>query len=281
MRLVTRKNSMNPRILALATFVALFGASASFALSPAPNEPPPVDETKPFERPTPVSGETLQQDDPAVAADAIQDENDSLADAADDVSDDVDGMPDDDTSVQTEIATEDTMAEVEDTPAIASQPTMPQAQAPLPGRTGAQERRAHNDVARMDDNGNGALEEGEVEPASLSARFADYDIDDDNLVSVNEYQSWLGAQSPRDPADEPQVASSEPTAAATLDPADNATADSDMSQSDDTLEATAATDAEDMEAPEPEMDDDSDAEGSDELDSDEDGPDESDDDTDQ
>ncbi len=71
-------------------------------------------------------------------------------------------------------------------------------QAPLPGRSGELERRAQSDLARLDQDANGALERAEVESLpDLSQRFDEYDVDDDGRISANEYHSWLAAQPSR------------------------------------------------------------------------------------
>ena len=66
---------------------------------------------------------------------------------------------------------------------------------PLPGRTGAQLRRAEQDLRRMDADRSGELDTAEVSSVpGLQARFGDYDLDDTGTLSLNEYQSWLAAQ---------------------------------------------------------------------------------------
>ena len=73
----------------------------------------------------------------------------------------------------------------------------------LPGYTGAQLRQAQDDVARLDRNGSGELDRAEVEEVTdLSQRFDDYDLDDTDSISLNEYQSWLAAQSSRSDAND-------------------------------------------------------------------------------
>jgi hypothetical protein len=77
------------------------------------------------------------------------------------------------------------------------------ANATLPGYTGAQLRQAQEDVARLDRNGSGELDRAEVEDvADLSQRFDDYDLDDTDSISLNEYQSWLAAQTSRSDAND-------------------------------------------------------------------------------
>ena len=77
------------------------------------------------------------------------------------------------------------------------------ANATLPGYTGAQLRQAEEDVARLDTNRSGELDRAEVEEVTdLSQRFDDYDIDDTDSISLNEYQSWLAAQTSRSDAND-------------------------------------------------------------------------------
>jgi hypothetical protein len=151
---------MNPRTLALATLVALFGAGASFT---ALANDPPSDEVQPVQEPTPASGAALDQDDPAVASDEIFDDDESLA------SDD------------------------DDTDAASSDATSMAATAGSTG-TATSGSQAERDVALRDSNKNGSLEAGEVSTMSaLTERFAEFDIDANGSVSTSEYQGWLAA----------------------------------------------------------------------------------------
>lgn len=153
---------MKPRTLALATFVALFGASASFAT--LANDPP-SDEVNPVAEPTPASGAALDQDDPAVASDEIFDDDESLA-------------SDDDDTVS----------------APSNDATAPAAAAATDSSTSDNGSQAQRDVALRDSDRNGSLEAGEVSAKSeLATRFAEFDLDANGSLTAAEYQAWVAA----------------------------------------------------------------------------------------
>jgi hypothetical protein len=180
---------MKPRTLALATFVALFGATASFGAFA--NDTQPVDETGP------VTGHSLDPADPATTPAELYETDKSLAaetmdddsdDDADDDADDDDAIDDITDDAATEAAAADEAAATDPT---LSQTTAETTIAPTPS-AGAQPR-APSDVARMDTDGNGTLELGEIsDKSALKTTFADYDLDQNGSLSVSEFASWLG-----------------------------------------------------------------------------------------
>lgn len=204
---------MKPRTLALATFVALFGATASFGAL-AGNEKP-VDETGP------VTGHSLDPAEPAttpaelyetdksLAAQSAQDEADQDPEHghdhdSDDDADDDDAIDEASDDALAEAAAADSSAAAAIDPSLTPAP----AETTIPAAPGTQPR-APSDVARMDRDGNGTLEVGEIsDKSALKARFAEFDVDQDGSLSVAEFQSWLGpdhlttglAVGPADPA---------------------------------------------------------------------------------
>jgi hypothetical protein len=180
---------MKPRTLALATFAALFGATASFGAFA--NDTQPVDETGP------VTGHSLDPADPATTPAELYETDKSLAAETmddDDSDDDADDDADDDDAIDDvtdDAATEAAAADE----AAATDPTLTQttAETTIPAQTGAHQPRAPSDVARMDTDGNGTLELGEIsDKSALKTTFTDYDLDRDGSLSVSEFASWLG-----------------------------------------------------------------------------------------
>lgn len=231
---------MKPRTLALATFVALFGATAPFGAFA--NDEPPVDTT------APVSGHSLDPAEPATTPEELYETDKSLAaeegldeDADDDDSDDAD----DDDSMDD--ATDDAMAQAaaaDSDEAAAGDATMSQTTAAttLAPATGDAQQRAQSDVARQDDDRNGTLESGELSDLSeLKLRFAEFDADANGSLTPGEYQGWLAAHA--DPTSSDATAASD--AAASQGAGTRTTFESDstaMSEDDDALEAADETD---------------------------------------
>lgn len=141
-------------------------------------------------------------DEPDVAGDdvaATESDDQQTGDDGDPMTDpDADVGPEDiaraEDDMSDELAAGDDVADPVDHTDAASM-TTPQAEPPLPGRTGAQLAKATREVGDLDGNGDGSLSADEVpQSIALSERFDDYDIDNDDKISLNEYQSWMAAQ---------------------------------------------------------------------------------------
>jgi hypothetical protein len=209
-RLATRMEPMKPRTLALATFVALFGATASFGAFA--NDEQPIDET------APVAGQSLDPADPATTPEELYETDRSLAaEEMDDDDDDADDDADDDDAVDD--ATDDAAAEAAaatGNEAAAGDATMSQTTAATTiAPADAQARRAQGDVARQDSNSNGTLEASELSSKSeLTLRFDEFDADDNGSLTANEYQGWLAAHA--DPGTSGATAASATSSSSTL-----------------------------------------------------------------